>query len=166
MPDDTPRIANLSLYGDRSITYNQLIADSLSGDYTQSAEMLASQEFQPTLHPRRTDGAGGIRVSLDEGQPGVSTRADNLAAALDAWARWSLTQADIPTGAVWKFAEHQTALAYDMVFNAMTAPQQAMVRKALARTATYYLNRFGGVYYGADWKPESAVSNWTALDSY
>lgn len=158
MPDNTARIGNVGLY-DQSAVYAQLVSGTTSGlsALTSTSALVLSSGMA----------LEGFECLVDEGGAGVAQRLTNLAAALDTWAVWAVAQ---PTYAAtpWMFGGHQTSLAYDMAFNAMTTGQRANVRKAIAVMMTSFFNTSAGPggYVGAGSEPEAVATNWVALDSF
>lgn len=171
MPDGGGRCSNPGLY-DRSAVYDQMIVggttilDTMINDgtglYTLAGEM-SLEAFE---------------CLVDAGQPGVAARSTDLAAALDTWATWVLTQADFPgaAGATngGKFANHHrigghlSALTYDMIFNAMSQGQKDNVRKALAKLMGGYFasDSSSTEYTGVGCTAEAVATNWVAINSF
>lgn len=174
MPDGSARLSNAGLY-DRSAVYNDLAAGSSS---LLDAMVLGTSgdTFSFTLAGLMSLEA--FECLVDEGQPGVATRAANLANALDTWATWVLTQSDFPgpPGATfgarfsrqYKFGGHLNALTYDMAYHAMTPIQRNNTRKALARLMGGYFasDNSNTDYTGVDCAPEAVATNWVAINSF
>lgn len=168
MPDGSNRIGNAGLY-DRSLVYNQLIA----GNTTKLAEMIAANDGTGLYTLAGEMSLEAFECLVDEGQPGIATRAQNLAAALDTWAVYVLALPDFPdTGGAWNSASfnnqhqiggHLSALTYDMVFNAMSPTQRTNVRNVLAKLMSAYR---ATEYTGVGCAPEAVATNWVAINSF
>lgn len=172
MPDGTSR-ANAGLY-DQSAVYNQLVAGNTTG-----LDALIAANDGTRLHVLGSSMAlEAFECLVLEGQPGIAQRQANLAAALTAWAADVLTDPDFPgpPGATnnskrvnqHRFGGHHTALAYDMVFNAMTQAQRDTVRQALARLMSGYFasDASNTEYTGVGCTAEAVATNWVAINSF
>jgi hypothetical protein len=175
MPDGTPRISNTG-FCDKSAAYAELVA----GKTTTLANWITTDPngitFLSTLSGEMTMEA--FECLIKDGQSGISTRAANLAKAMDTWATYVLADPaypGYPVGRVWEFGQHQMALTYDLAYNYMTKDQRDHVRKALALMMTCLFNHssagpnspINGVgYKGVGQAPESVTSNHVAIDTY
>ena len=175
MPDGTPRISNTG-FCDKSAAYAELVA----GKTTTLANWITTDPngitFLSTLSGEMTMEA--FECLIKDGQSGISTRAANLAKAMDTWAAYVLADPaypGYPVGRVWEFGQHQMALTYDLAYNYMTKDQRDHVRKALALMMTCLFNHssagpnspINGVgYKGVGQAPESVTSNHVAIDTY
>jgi hypothetical protein len=172
MPDGTSR-ANAGLY-DQSAVYNQLVAGN-----TAALDALIAANDGTRLHVLGSSMAlEAFECLVLEGQPGIAQRQANLATALATWAADVLTDPDFPgpPGATnnnkranqHRFGGHHTALAYDMVFNAMTQTQRDTVRKALAKLMGGYFasDASNTEYTGVGCAAEAVATNWVAINSF
>lgn len=168
MPDGSNRIGNAGLY-DRSLVYNQLVA----GTTTKLSEMITANDGTGLYTLAGEMSLEGFECLVDEGQPGIATRAQNLAAALNTWAVYALALPDFPeTGGAWgsvsfnnqhQIGGHLNALTYDMVFNAMSPTQRTNVRNVLAKLMSAYR---ASEYTGVGCAPEAVATNWVAINSF
>lgn len=168
MPDGTARIGNAGLY-DRSLVYNQLIA----GTTTKLAEMITANDGTGLYTLAGAMSLEAFECLVDEGQPGIATRAQNLAAAMNTWAVYVLALPDFPhPGGAWgsvnfnnqhQIGGHLSALTYDMVFNAMSPTQRTNVRNVLAKLMSAYR---ASEYTGVGCAPEAVATNWVAINSF
>ena len=175
MPDGSARIGNEG-YCDKSAIYNELIA----GKTTTLANWINTDPNGQTglsvLSGEMTMEA--FECLVKAGQPGIDTRAANLAKAMDTWATYVLADPGYPGYPVsfaWKFGQHQMALTYDLAYNFLNKDQRDRVRKALALMMTCLFNHssagpnspVNGVgYKGVGQAPESVTSNHIAIDTY
>lgn len=156
MPDGTPRIGNAGLY-DRSLVYNQLVA----GTTTKLAEMIAANDGTGLYTLAGEMSLEAFECLVDEGQPGVATRAANLAAALDTWCTHVLSLPAL--GPQHNIGGHLTALTYDMAFPALSPDQRTRARAALARLMASYA---ATPYTGVGCAPQAVATNWVAINSF
>jgi hypothetical protein len=164
MPDGTPRISNVGLY-DQSVYYTNLVAGS-TNNVASLATNGSGSTFAYVLSSSMALEAFDCLVK--DGQPGVAQRMTNVATALATWAEWANAQSTnfypgVNSASAWRFGGSQSALVYDLAYNAMTPTQRAAVRAALARMAAGHIDEG---YYGVNVAPEAANSNWALIFSF
>jgi PKD repeat protein len=158
MPDGTARLGNVGFYNDPYFYYTNLVAGQTNNIHTLISAN--NSTFTRTM-------AGEMALEALENWVFQNTatnqvRATNLAIAMDTWAAYLLSRSDFAAasnnwmlGSPAAFAE-----AYDFNHWAMTEPQRARVRTALARVI------YAAPHQGVGVAPEADTSNWVSLDGF
>ncbi len=177
MPDGTGRLSNPGLY-DKSVNYNLLVSGAVTGTVGTTLVGVANDTSTGRYALAGEMALEAFECLVDEGQPGVATRAANLAAALDTWAQWVLTLSDFPgpAGATFnnrslnqdRFGGHLNALTYDMIHPAMSTAQRNNVRKAIAELMSGFFatDNSDSEYTGVGMAPEAVATNHVTINSF
>lgn len=158
MPDGSARIGNVGFFNDPFVYYTNLV----SGATTAIGALIDSGN---SVFPRTMAGEMALEALecwVLQDRTGMVQRASNLSVAMDTWATYLLSRPDYNgVSANWMLGGGAAfAEAYDFNAWAMSPAQRADVRKALARILP------APPYYGVGVAPESATSNWAALNTY